>query len=57
MGRTGSWLLWGKQRTTVMVAQGAKAGQLLGEGLVHVLSMSRDSAGRYLMPSQEAQTS
>lgn len=57
VGRAGSWLLWGKQRTTVVVAQGAKAGQLLGEGLVHVLSMSRDSAGRYLMPSQEAQTS
>lgn len=46
VGRAGSWLLRGKQRTAVVVAQSAKAGQLLGEGLVCVLSMSWDSAGR-----------
>lgn len=46
VGRAGSWLLWGRQRTAVVVAWGAKAGQLLGEGLVHVLSMFRDSAER-----------
>lgn len=47
VGRAESWLLWGKQRTAVVVAQSAKAGQLLGEGLVYVLPMSRDAAGRY----------
>lgn len=46
VGRAERLLLWGKQRTTVVVAQSAKAGQLLGEGLVYVLPMSRDTAGR-----------
>lgn len=44
VGRAGSWLLWGKQRTAVVVAQGAKAGQLLCDRLVRVLSLSWDSA-------------
>lgn len=46
MGRAGSWLRWEKQRAAAVVAQGAKAGQPLCEGLVHVLSMSWGSDGR-----------